>query len=321
MIRTWLCAFLLTAPSLALHAQGPAWPSRPLRIIVPFGPGAFTDISARSLAAELTNLLGQQVVVDNRLGAGGTIGTEMVARATPDGYTLLLSDNSFAISPGLYAKLPYDPIKDFAHVSQIAASPSLMSGRVKLSTKTLQELVTLARANPGKLTFGSGGQGSSAHLAMELFLNVAGIKMLHVPFKGVAPALAEAVADRIDVVISSLAAGAPHINADRLRGYALSGKDRQPVLPNVPTYAEAGYPQYDMTYWWGIAAPAGTPPAVVKKLNQEIVRAAERPSLKDVFQKQGAVAITSSPADLTRRVNQEIKTWKEVIVRAGVKLE
>jgi tripartite-type tricarboxylate transporter receptor subunit TctC len=321
MNRIWIAALLILAAPATLNAQAPAWPTRPLRIIVPFGPGAFTDISARSLAAELTHLLGQQVVVDNRLGAGGTIGTEMVARATPDGYTLLLSDNSFAISPGLYAKLPYDPLKDFAHVSLIAESPSLMSGRVKLSAKTLQELVGLARANPGKLTFGSGGQGSSAHLAMELFLNVAGIKMLHVPFKGVAPALAEAVADRIDVVISSLAAGAPHIQNERLRGFALSGKARHPVLPGVPTYAEAGYPQYDMTYWWGIAAPARTPPAVVQRLNQEIARAAERPALKDVFQKQGATAVTSSPAELTRRVNQEIQTWREVIARAGVKLE
>ncbi len=319
MIRTLFCTALLLSLSPLLHAQ--VWPSKPLRIIVPFGPGAFTDVSARTLAVELTGQLGQPVIVDNRTGAGGTIGTEMVARAAPDGYTLLLSDNSFAISPGLYAKLPYDPLKDFIHVSQIAESPSLMSGRIKLSAKTLKELVNLARADPGKLTFGSGGQGSSAHLAMELFLNVAGIKMLHVPFKGVGPALAEAVADRIDVVVSSLAAGAPHIQNERTRGYALSGKQRHPILPGVPTYAEAGYPQYDMSYWWGIAVPVGTPAPIVSRLNQEIVRAADKPALKDIFQKQGAVAVTSSPADHTRRVNAEIQTWKDVIAKAGVKLE
>jgi len=200
MNRTLLCAAMFLALAPVAYAQSqPAWPARPIRIIVPFGPGAFTDVSARTLAIELTGQLGQQVVVENRTGAGGAIGTELAARATPDGYTLLLSDNSFAISPGLYAKLPYDPLKDFIHVSQIAESPSLMSGRIKLPAKTLKELVSLARAKPGELTFGSGGQGSSAHLAMELFLNVAGVKMLHVPFKGIGPALAEAVADRIDV--------------------------------------------------------------------------------------------------------------------------
>ena len=319
MIRIFLFAALLLSLSPLTHAQ--AWPTRPLRIIVPFGPGAFTDVSARTLAAELTGQLGQTVIVDNRVGAGGTIGTEMVARAAPDGYTLLLSDNSFAISPGLYSKLPYDPLKDFIHISQIAESPSLMSGRIKLSAKTLKELVSLARADPGKLTFGSGGQGSSAHLAMELFLNVAGIKMLHVPFKGVGPALAEAVADRIDVVVSSLAAGAPHIQNERTRGYALSGKQRHPILPGVPTYAEAGYPQYEMSYWWGIAVPVGTPAQVVSQLNREIVRAADKPALKDIFQKQGAAAVTSSPADHSRRVNDEIKTWKDIVARAGIKLE
>ena len=322
MTRTLLCAVMFISLAPVAYAQSqPAWPARPIRIIVPFGPGAFTDVSARTLAIELTGQLGQQVVVENRTGAGGAIGTELAARATPDGYTLLLSDNSFAISPGLYAKLPYDPLKDFIHVSQIAESPSLMSGRIKLPAKTLKELVSLARAKPGELTFGSGGQGSSAHLAMELFLNVAGVKMLHVPFKGIGPALAEAVADRIDVLISSLAAGAPHIHNERTRGYAVSGKERHPILPGVPTYAEAGFPRYDMSYWWGIAAPVGTPPAVVARLNQEIARAVDKPSLKEVFQKQGARPISSSPADHTRRVNEEIKTWKEVIVRAGVKLE
>lgn len=320
MIRTLFCAITFILLSPVLQAQS-GWPVRPIRIIVPFGPGAFTDVSARVLAVELTGQFGQQVLVENRTGAGGTIGTELAARATPDGYTLLLSDNSFAISPGLYAKLPYDPLKDFIHVSQIAESPSLMSGRLKLPAKTLKELVNLARAKPGELTFGSGGQGSSAHLAMELFLNVAGVKMLHVPFKGIGPALAEAVADRLDVLISSLAAGAPHIHNERTRGYAVSGKERHPILPGVPTYAEAGFPRYDMSYWWGIAAPVGTPPAIVARLNQEIVRAADKPSLKDVFQKQGAVATTSSPADHTRRVNAEIQTWKDVIAKAGVKLE
>lgn len=314
---------LITAPLLALstfsHAQ--SWPGKPLRIVVPFVPGSFTDISARTLAIELTGQLGQQVVVDNRGGAGGTLGTEAVARAAPDGYTLLLSDNSFTISPGLYAKLPYDPLKDFIHVSQIAESPSMMVGRLKLPAKTLKELVNLARARPGELTFGSGGQGSSAHLAMELFLNVAGVKMLHVPFKGVAASLVEVVAERIDVSIASLASGAPHVIGERARGLGVSGKERNALLPGVPTFAEAGFPGYNMSYWWGIAVPTGTPAQIVSRLNQEIVRAADKSALKDIFQKQGAAAITSSPAALTRRVDDEIRTWKDIIARAGVRLE
>jgi tripartite-type tricarboxylate transporter receptor subunit TctC len=244
-----------------------------------------------------------------------------VARATPDGYSLLLSDNSFTISPGLYARLPYDPLKDFAHVSQIAESPSMMAGRLKLPAKTLKELASLARAKPGELTFGSGGQGSSAHLAMELFLNVAGVKMLHVPFKGVAASLTEVVAERIDVSIASLASGAPHVISERALGLAVSGKERTSLLPAVPTFAEAGFPGYNMSYWWGIAAPIGTPPLIVSRLNREIARAADKPALKDVFQKQGAVAVTSSPADHTHRVNTEIQTWRDVIVKAGVKLD
>lgn len=322
MIRTLFCAVVLVllSPAPQTLAQ-PAWPSKPLRIVVPFAPGSFTDVSARAMAAELTGQLGQTVIVENRTGAGGTIGTELVARATPDGYSLLLSDNSFTISPGLYAKLPYDPLKDFIHVSQIAESPSMMAGRLKLPARNLRELVDAARAKPGAITFGSGGQGSSAHLAMELFLNIAGVKMLHVPFKGVAASLAEVVADRIDVSIASLASGAPHVNNERARGLAVSGNERHPVLPAVPTFGEAGFPAYNMSYWWGIAVPVGTPSQIVSRLNQEIARAADRPTLKEIFQRQGARPVTSSPAAHSRRVSDEIRTWKGIIVKAGVKLE
>jgi tripartite-type tricarboxylate transporter receptor subunit TctC len=323
MTKTIVSAAIL---ALALvdnvHAQGQAgWPTKLIRIVVPFAPGAFTDVSARSLAAELMGQVGQSVVVENRVGAGGTIGTDTVAKAPPDGYTLLLSDNSFAISPGLYQKLPYDPAKDFVHVSQIAEAPSLLIARTGLPAKSLKELVELARAKPAELTFGSGGQGSSAHLAMELLMNVSNIRMLHVPFKGVALSVAEVVGGRIDVSIASIAAGMPHVNASRAQGFAVSGKERSALLPNVPTFAEAGFPAYDMSYWWGIAAPAGTPPQIVARLNQEIARAADKPRLKESFQAQGARAVTSSPTELSRRVDDETKLWKGVIAKAGVKIE
>jgi tripartite-type tricarboxylate transporter receptor subunit TctC len=311
---------LSLSPAPQAQAQ-PVWPVKPLRIIVPFVPGSFTDVAARAIAAELTVQLRQTVLVDNRTGAGGTIGTETVARAAPDGYTLLFFTNSLTAAPGLYAKLPYDPVKDFSHVSLVAESPSMLLLRTQVPARTLKELVDLARAKPGELTYGSAGQGSSAHLAMELFLNVARIKMLHVPFKGVATSIAEVAAGRIDSSIASLASGMAQVNAGRIQGLGVTGKERSPLLPGVPTFAEAGFPGYDMSYWWAIAAPAGTSPRIVSRLNQEIARAADKAALRDIFQKQGALAVTSSPAELSRRVSEETRTWKNLIIKASIKPE
>ena len=309
-------AFFAAAQALAQTA----WPGRLVRIIVPFAPGSFTDLAARSIANELTGQIGQQVIVENRVGAGGTLGTDVVAKSPPDGHTLLLSDNSFAISPGLYAKLPYDPVKDFVHVSQVAESPSLLVARLQLP-KTLKEFVALARSKPGEFTFGSGGQGSSAHLAAEQFQNVAGIKMTHVPFKGVVLSIAEVVAGRIDVSIASLASGMVHVSAGKVQGYGVTGTERSPLLPNVPTFIEAGFPKYDMAYWWGISVPAGTPQQIVARLTQEIARAADKPRVRESFQNQGARPVTNSPVVFTRRVDEEMKLWKAVITKAGVKIE
>ena len=319
MLIAVLCSLFLLSAVIA-QAQ-PAWPGKLVRIVVPFAPGSFTDLAARLIAVELTGQLGQQVIVENRAGAGGTLGADAVAKAAPDGYTLLLSDNSFVISPGLYQKLPYDPAGGFIHVSQVAESPSILVARLGLPLKTLRDLAELARAKPGELMFGSGGQGSSAHLAAELFLNVAGIKMTHVPFKGVVLSIAEVVAGRIDMSIASLASGMAQVSSGKILGLALSGKERSPLLPGVPTFAEAGFPGYDMSYWWGIAAPAATPPQIVTRLNQEIARAADKPRLKENFLNQGARAVTSSPGEFSRRADEEIKVWKNVIAKAGVKVE
>ncbi len=320
MIRTLCCAALLLALSPSSQAQ-PAWPDKPLRIIVPFVPGSFTDLAARAMAVELTGQLGQQVIVDNRTGAGGTIGTETVARAAPDGHTLLFFTNSFTTAPGLYARLPYDPVKSFTHVSLVAESPSILLLRLQVPAKTIKELVELARSRPGELTFGSGGQGSSAHLAMELFLHITGTRMLHVPFKGVATSVIEVAAGRIDSSIASLASGVAQVSAGKIQGLGVTGKERSPLLPGVPTFAEAGYPRYDMSYWWAIGAPAGTPPRIVSRLNQEIAKAADTAKLKELFLSQGARAVTSSPAELSRRISEETRTWKDLIVKAGIKPE
>lgn len=321
MNRRSLLGALALAP-LSLPAFGQAgWPGRPLRIVVPFAPGSFTDVSARLLAQELTEQLGQQVIVENRAGAGGTLGASTVARAAPDGLTLLLTDNSLAISPGLYATMPYDPLRDLQQISRIADSPSILLVRTGLGPKTLPELLALLRQKPGEISFGSGGQGSSAHLAMELLLNVTDTRALHVPFRGVAAAITEVIGNRVDMAIASLASGVAHVRAGTLLGLGVSGTSRSALLPEVPTFAESGTPRYDMSYWWGVAAPAGTPPEIVARLNAEIVRACAAPRLRDAFLQQAALAVTSTPAEMTAHLAREIGVWREVIARAGVKVE
>lgn len=308
---------LLASPALAQ----PGWPGRPLRIIVPFAPGSFTDVSARLLGQELTEQLGQQVVVENRAGAGGTLGAQAVVRAAPDGLTLLLSDNSLAISPGLYPNLGFNPATDLIQISRIAESPSLLMVRTGLGPRSLADLIALARQRPGEITFGSGGQGSSAHLAMELMLGAAGIRGLHVPFRGVAAAIAEVIAGRVDMVIASLASGVAHVREGRMLGLGVTGRARSTLLPGVPTFAEAGLPAYDMNYWWGIAAPAGTPADIIARLNREIVAACQKPRLREAFAQSAAVAVTSTPEEMQRHLVEEIAVWRDVIARGNIRPE
>ena len=320
--RALLLGAALSPISASSQSFGQAnWPNQIIRIVVPFAPGSFTDVSARLVAQELSEQLGQSVIVENRGGAGGTAGTVAVVRAAPDGYTLLLTDNSLSISPGLYPNLPYDPIKDLAQISRIANSPSILMVRPGLGPKTLAELVALAKQKPGEITFGSGGPGSSAHLAMELLLNVSGIKALHVPFRGVAAAIAEVIAGRVDMAIASLASGVAHVKAGTLVGLAVSGDKRSDLLPEVPTFADAGQPRYEVSYWWGIAAPAATPRPVIDRLHREIVKACAQPRLRESFLKSAALAVTSTPEEMTKFLNHEIGVWRDVIKRANVTVQ
>ena len=298
-----------------------AWPDRVIRIIVPFVPGAFTDVSARLVAQELSDHLGQPVIVENRGGAGGTIGTLEVVRSAPDGYTLLLTDTSLAIAPGLYPKLGYDVIRDLTQISRIAECPSILLVRPGLGPRTVADLVEYGKKNPGKLTFGSGGVGSSAHLAMELFLDVAGITAVHVPFRGVATAITETVAGHIDMTISSIAAGLGQVKGGTLLGLAVSGAQRSTLLPDVPTFIEVGLPRYDMVYWWGIAAPARISAELVTRLNREVVRACDQPRLKNAFLQQAAVASTSTPDEMASQLKREVALWHDIITRAHVSIE
>jgi tripartite-type tricarboxylate transporter receptor subunit TctC len=298
-----------------------AWPERLIRIIVPFAPGAFTDISARLLATELAEQLGQSIIVENRGGAGGVMGTTAVVRSTPDGYMLLLTDTSLSTAPGLYPNLPYDPVRDLSQISEVAVSPSILLARTDLGPRTLAELIALAKRKPGALSFGSGGPGSSAHLAMELLLDAAGVRGQHVPFRGVAAAITEVMAGRVDMVIASLAAGVAQVKGGTLTGLAVSGEQRSPLLPQVPTFAEAGLPAYNMTYWWGLAAPAGTPGEIIARLNREVIRACTQPRLRNAFTQQAATAAPSTPEAMRELLEREIALWKGVIARAHVTVQ
>ena len=319
LLRTAIGTLVATVLlATAAHAQ---WPTRPIRIIVPVVPGSFTDLAARALGAELGEQLGQQVVVENRPGAGTTLGADLVAKAAPDGHTLLISENSFTISPALYPKLGYDPLKDFAHITLVAEAPTIFVTRLELPVKTPRELVELARAKPGEISFGSGGQGTSSHLAGELFFEQTKLKVVHVPFKGVAASMAEIVGGRVDFGGSSVASPIGLIRAGKIRPLAVTGRERSPLLPEVPTFAESGFPDFDAPIWWGFLAPARTPPEILSRLHEEFVRAIARPKIKETFAAQGARAFTTSAAEFTRRIERELTQWRALITRVGVKVE
>ncbi|MGE0802741.1 MAG: Bug family tripartite tricarboxylate transporter substrate binding protein [Lautropia sp.] len=313
-------AWSLLAVCLPVHAQE-AWPSKPLQIIVPFGPGALTDVAARAIARQLSEQLGQSVVVENRGGAGGTIGTAVVAKAPADGYTLVFTDSSFMIAAALYSKLPFDPNKDFTPVMLAVEAPAVMIVRPKLGVDTVAEFVALAKSKPGALNFGSGGQGSSGHLSVEYFQSLAGIQMVHVPFKGVGAAIVELMADRIDLTIPSLGASIGQIRAGTAKALAVTGKQRAEALPNVPTFAEAGYPAFDAAFRFGFLAPAGTPRPVIERLQKEIASAVRHPSVRQFLASQGAQGIDVRTEDYAKAIAREIPLWRGVITKAGVKVE
>lgn len=310
----------LLASALPAHSQV-NFPTRPVRVIVPVVPGSFTDLAARALAGELAGPLGQSVVVENRPGAGTTLGADAVAQSAPDGHTLLITENSFTISPALYPKLPYDPVRDFSPITLVAEAPYVLWSRPDLEARSLKELVDMAKAKPGSLTFASGGQGTSSHLSAELFFEKTNISVIHVPFKGVGASMTEVMAGRVDFGGSSIASPIGHIRTGRLRPLAVTGNERSAMLPDVPTFAEAGFPGYDAPIWFGFLAPARTPPNVIARLHRELGNAVAKPAIQDLFRKQGARAFTVSPADFARRITAETQTWKDLVSRRGIKVE
>jgi tripartite-type tricarboxylate transporter receptor subunit TctC len=314
-----ISVFTLVVMQAAL-AQS-AWPNKTIRIIVPFAAGSFTETAARTVGAELSQQWGQPVIVETKGGAGSTLGTDMVAKAAPDGYTLLVTDNSFAVSSALYDKLPYDPDKEIIKISTVAEAPAVLMVKADAPYKTLKELVDQAQKTPKQLTYGSGGQGSSAHLATELFFIQTNSELTHIPYRGVAAALLDLMAGRIDVGLSSAGSAAQHIKGGKLRGLAVAGKERHPLIPDVPTFNEAGYGNYDMVYWFGLMAPAGLPPAVLARIQQGVARAVEQPKVIEVFAATGARAVARSSTEFNKKVQDESRLWKSVVTKSAIKVE
>jgi tripartite-type tricarboxylate transporter receptor subunit TctC len=298
-----------------------SYPARPVRLVVPFPPGGSNDLVARILAQKLDEIWNQRVIVDNRAGANGVIGTELVAHAAPDGYTLLLVPAAHAINATLLkGRLPYDPIRDFAPVTNIASAPNVLVVHPTVPARTVKELVRLAKSRPGELTYGSAGVGFPSHLAAEMLKSMAHIEMLHVPYKGAGPAMADLVSGHIDLVFPSLPGALPHIRSGRLRALAVTSAKRSSIVPELPTIAET-LPGFEAATWFGIFLPAGAPSDVVAKLNAAIVQVVRQPEVVRALQKQGAEPIGNTPAEFARYVQAEIAKWARVIEDAHVKPE
>jgi tripartite-type tricarboxylate transporter receptor subunit TctC len=323
-----LTAVLLTCVACVVAAMAPvdmvaaqSYPNKPIRFIVGFPPGGATEFIARLVGQKLTQSMGQQVIVDNRPGAAGNLGIELAARAAPDGYTLLLVAPNITISPSLYKKLAYDPVRDFAPVARVAAVPMVIVTPGNLSATTLKEFIALAKAKPGALNYASSGVGTSLHLAAELFKLQAGVNLVHVAYKGSSLAMNDVISGQVHTLFIGIPAPAPHIKTGRLRGLAVIAAQRSATLPDVPTASEAGMPNLEVTTWYGIFAPAGTPRAIVTKLNGEINQAMQAADVKEKLAAQSTDAIVGTPDEFGAYVKNEIAKWADVVRRAGIRAD
>jgi len=295
------------------------YPTRTIRIIVPQSAGGSTDLVARPLAQQLTEAFKQAVVVENRPGAGSVIGTDLVAKAAPDGYTLLAVAASFSMSPSLYAKLPFDPVRDFAPITLLSAFPNILVVHPSLPVKSVQELVAYARARPGQLNFGSSGMATGTHLSMELFKNMTGIEMVHVPYKGGAPSVNALLAGDVQVTLATISTALPHVKAGKLRALAVTTAQRSVAAPEVPTLAESGVPGYDYSSWIGLLAPAKTPAAIIARLRTETARIVRTPEMRAILALEGAEPVGNSPEEFTALIGTEVGRWRKVVAAAGIK--
>ena len=320
MKRTGLLWGLMLG-ALSAQAAEPSYPVRPLRIIVPQSAGGSTDLVARLIAQKLADALGQTVVVDNRPGAGSIIGTDLVAKANPDGYTLLVVASSITLNPTLHKNLPFDPIRDLAPISQLCAFPNMLVVHPAVPVKSVQELIAYAKANPGKLNYGSSGAATGTHLSAELFRLMTGVQMVHVPYKGGAPAVTALLGAQVQLNFATLPSVLPHVRSGKLRALGVTTVKRSPAAPEVPTIAEAGVPGYDHAPWNGMLAPARTPKAVIARLNGEVAKAAHTAEMRSVLLQEGAEPVGNTPEAFGTIIREETVKWAKVIRAAGIKAD
>ena len=318
-MRKALLAWVLAAASSVALAQ---YPNKPIRIIVPFAPGGNVDITARLVAPALQEILGQPVVVENKPGAGGTIGADQVVKSAPDGYTLLMGSNStFSVAPSLYPRNPYNPLKDFAPVSMIASAPFVLVTNPGVAAKDARELVALAKSEPGKLTMSSAGTGSSNHLVGELFQEISGSKFTHVPYKGSGQALTDLMGGQVQLHFDQITSAASHIQAGKLKPLLVTAPVRVKMLPDIPTAAEAGYPSFEATNVTGLIAPAGTPRDVIEKLNAATQKAIAQPAIREKFAGIGAEATGGTPEQFAAYIRDDLSKWTRIVKDANVKVD
>ena len=315
--RIWL-ALAVAFTSTAAFAQ---YPERPIRLIVSYPPGGGTDVTARTIVGRYSDLLGKQVVIDNRPGAGSTIGTDLVAKAAPDGYTLLMSDTTFGIIPGLYAKLPFDAARDFQPVAQITTVPVGLVVNPGVPARSVKELVALAKAKPGGLNFGSGGVGTPVHMAGELLKLRANINIVHIPYKGAGPAFIDLLGGHFQLMFPTLQSAVPHIRSGKLRLLALTTEKRSSAFADTPTMEEAGVPGVVAVAWFGIHAPKATPKAIIARLHGDAIKTLQDPTVRQRFETEGAEIVGSAPEQFSKFVANEIAKWTRVVKEAGIKPE
>ena len=321
-IRGVLAAAAIAATWIvAGDAAAQAYPTRPVRVIVPSSPGGGTDILTRLLTPGLTERLGQQVVVDNRPGAGSIIGNELVARATPDGYTLLMGISTVAILPATKKKLPYDALKDLAPVTQVISAPNILVVHPSLPARSVKELVAFARKRPNEINYASAGTGTNPHLSMELFLSMTNVKMVHIPYKGLGPAVVDLLAGHVVTATTTMLTGLPHVRSGRLRGLATTGARRSSALPQLPTIAEAGVPGYEAVQWYGLFAPAQTPREIIAKLHGAMTAVLRSPAVAEKLAADGADAVGNTPEEFARVLRAETEKWAKVARAAGIRPE
>jgi len=319
-ILQWTLGAMFACIALGAFAQ--SYPSRPIRLVVPFPAGGTTDILAREAAQKLTEVLGQAVVVDNRPGAAGNIGSDLVAKSAPDGYTLLMGTvGTHAINPSLYSKMPYDHVKDFAPVVLVAGVPNVLVVNPTLPVNSVADLIKLAKDKPGQINFASSGSGTSIHLSGELFKTMAGVDMTHVPYKGSSPALTDLIGGQVQIMFDNLPSALPQIKGGRLRAIAVTSLKRAPVLPDIPTINESGLPGFEASSWFGVLAPAGTPAAIVARINTEVNKWLQSADAREKLLGQGAEAAGGSPEQFGNFIRAESEKWAKVVKFSGVKPE